>query len=59
MLPQEVQVGTPEMKPVACYLDVEAIIEIAKAQKVDAIHPGYLLFSYAAHKLHPCNPIVA
>ena len=29
------------MLPVACYLDVEAIIELAKEQKVDAIHPGY------------------
>jgi len=37
----DAQVGTPEMKPVACYLDVEGIIQIAKAQKVDAIHPGY------------------
>ena len=30
------------MLPVACYLDVEAIIELAKEQRVDAIHPGYV-----------------
>ena len=35
------QVGTPEMTPVACYLDIEGIIALAKAQNVDAIHPGY------------------
>ena len=27
--------------PVAAYLDIDSIIEIAKAKKVDAIHPGY------------------
>lgn len=35
------QVGTPDMTPVACYLDIEGIIALAKAQHVDAIHPGY------------------
>ena len=29
------------MTPVACYLDVEAIVALAKAQGVDVIHPGY------------------
>lgn len=29
------------MEPVACYLDVEKIIALAKAAEVDAIHPGY------------------
>lgn len=35
------QIGTPDMVPVSCYLDVEQIIALAKEQKVDAIHPGY------------------
>ena len=52
---KDMQVGTPEMKPVACYLDVEAIIEIAKAQKVDAIHPGYFPSLHITHKLHACD----
>jgi pyruvate carboxylase len=29
------------MQPVSCYLDIEAIIKIAKEAEVDAIHPGY------------------
>ena len=29
------------MTPVACYLDVEGIVALAKAQGVDVIHPGY------------------
>lgn len=28
-------------KPIDAYLDIEGIIEIAKSNKVDAIHPGY------------------
>lgn len=28
-------------KPIEAYLDIEGIIEIAKATEVDAIHPGY------------------
>ena len=28
-------------KPIAAYLDIDAIISIAKRAKVDAIHPGY------------------
>lgn len=35
------QVGTPDMQPVSCYLDIEGIIKIAKEAEVDAIHPGY------------------
>ncbi|WP_017753585.1 pyruvate carboxylase [Calidifontibacillus oryziterrae] len=30
-----------DKKPIDAYLDIEGIIEIAKANKVDAIHPGY------------------
>jgi hypothetical protein len=33
-------VGTPDMQPVACYLDMDAIIKVAKEAEVDAIHPG-------------------
>lgn len=29
------------MTPVQSYLDVEAIVALAKQQSVDAIHPGY------------------
>ncbi|MFB8734387.1 biotin carboxylase N-terminal domain-containing protein [Bacillus sp. SL00103] len=28
-------------KPIDAYLDIEGIIEIAKRNDVDAIHPGY------------------
>lgn len=34
------QVGTDDMT-VEAYLDIPAIIEVAKAHHVDAIHPGY------------------
>ncbi|GMH36667.1 hypothetical protein BSKO_04540 [Bryopsis sp. KO-2023] len=34
-------VGTEDMKPVDCYLDIEAILKLAKEVDVDAIHPGY------------------
>jgi pyruvate carboxylase len=34
-------VGTTDMQPVSCYLDIESIIKIAKEAEVDAIHPGY------------------
>ncbi len=30
-----------EKKPIDAYLDIEGIIEIARAHNVDAIHPGY------------------
>ncbi|NJA88264.1 pyruvate carboxylase [Rhodocyclus tenuis] len=32
-------------KPISAYLDIDDIIRIAKATKVDAIHPGYGLLS--------------
>jgi pyruvate carboxylase len=35
------QIGTKDMQPVACYLDIEALIALAKEHDVDAIHPGY------------------
>lgn len=34
-------VGTTDMQPVSCYLDIESIIKVAKEAEVDAIHPGY------------------
>ena len=35
------EISGPDMTPVQSYLDVEAIIALAKQQNVDAIHPGY------------------
>ncbi|MEO0874489.1 MAG: biotin carboxylase N-terminal domain-containing protein, partial [Bacteroidota bacterium] len=34
------QIG-PDNEPLKPYLDIEAIIKLAKAKNVDAIHPGY------------------
>jgi len=34
------QVGPPG-EPLRAYLDIEAILEVARSRKVDAIHPGY------------------
>ncbi|HJU28021.1 MAG TPA: biotin carboxylase N-terminal domain-containing protein, partial [Candidatus Binataceae bacterium] len=31
----------PSSDPVRCYLDVEALIEAAKAARCDCLHPGY------------------
>ena len=57
-----IQVGTADMTPVACYLDVEAIISLCKAQAVDAVHPGYgesrvLMCVHAC--LRACNKLVS
>jgi pyruvate carboxylase len=35
------QIGKKGSEPVKSYLDIEGIIEIAKAYEIDAIHPGY------------------
>ena len=35
------QVGQTGMTPVACYLDTESIVSLAKEHGVDVIHPGY------------------
>ncbi|KDE48436.1 hypothetical protein DI43_04060 [Geobacillus sp. CAMR12739] len=38
-------------KPIEAYLDIEGIIEIAKAHDVDAIHPGYRGFCRVKHSI--------
>ncbi|GBF90515.1 pyruvate carboxylase [Raphidocelis subcapitata] len=48
-------VGSPEMAPVACYLDVEGIIRIAKQAEVDAIHPGYGFLSENTNFARRCE----
>ena len=48
------QVGIPDMQPVACYLDIESIIHLAKEQNVDAIHPGYGFLSENAEFARRC-----
>ncbi len=47
-------VGTPDMQPVACYLDTDAIIRAAKEAGVDAIHPGYGFLSERADFAQKC-----
>jgi pyruvate carboxylase len=47
-------VGTADMPPVSCYLDVEAIIKLAKEADVDAIHPGYGFLSENATFARRC-----
>lgn len=49
------EIGGPEMTPVQSYLDVEAIIALAKQQAVDAIHPGYGFLSENATFARRCG----
>ncbi|RYM07288.1 pyruvate carboxylase [Sporolactobacillus sp. THM7-7] len=42
-------------KPIEAYLDIEGIIEIAKAHDVDAIHPGYGFLSENADFAKRCR----
>lgn len=42
-------------KPIDAYLDIEGIIEIAKANDVDAIHPGYGFLSENIHFARKCE----
>jgi pyruvate carboxylase len=44
-----------DKKPIAAYLDIEGIIEIAKAHQVDAIHPGYGFLSENADFARRCQ----
>lgn len=37
----EAYLVSPDKKPIEAYLDIEGMIEVAKANNVDAIHPGY------------------
>ena len=41
--------------PVAAYLDIESIIDLAKAKGVDLIHPGYGFLSENAHFASACE----
>lgn len=41
--------------PVDAYLDIESIIEVAKRNNVDAIHPGYGFLSENAHFAAKCK----
>lgn len=47
-------VGTADMQPVACYLDMDTIIRVAKEAEVDAIHPGYGFLSENAVFARKC-----
>ncbi|MGD6833169.1 pyruvate carboxylase [Sutcliffiella halmapala] len=42
-------------KPIDAYLDIEGIIEIAKVNDVDAIHPGYGFLSENIHFARKCE----
>jgi pyruvate carboxylase len=48
------QIGK-ETDPLKPYLDIEEIIQVAKSEKVDAIHPGYGFLSENAHFANRCR----
>ena len=45
----------PEKGPIDAYLDIDTIIKIAKAQNVDAIHPGYGFLSENPEFVKACE----
>ena len=47
------EIGKPG-EPIRSYLNIEAIIELAKAKEVDAIHPGYGFLSENAEFARAC-----
>lgn len=49
------QIGNKDMQPVACYLDIEGLIKLAKQHSVDAIHPGYGFLSENAQLSRRCR----
>ncbi|WP_377889413.1 pyruvate carboxylase [Alkalihalobacillus sp. R86527] len=44
-----------DKKPIDAYLDIEGIIEIAKTNNIDAIHPGYGFLSENTHFAKRCQ----
>lgn len=48
------QIGD-ESEPLKPYLDIEAIISLAKQQNIDAIHPGYGFLSENVHFVRRCK----
>ncbi|MBO9154374.1 pyruvate carboxylase [Chitinophaga sp. GCM10012297] len=48
------QIGKDD-EPLKPYLDIEAIIHLAKSQQVDAIHPGYGFLSENMHFARRCK----
>jgi pyruvate carboxylase len=51
-------IGPPQGgEPVRSYLNIEAIIAVAKAHDVDAIHPGYGFLSENAELARACEAV--
>jgi pyruvate carboxylase len=48
------QIGEPG-EPLSAYLDMDAIIHLAKKRNVDAIHPGYGFLAENAHFAEKCD----